>query len=430
VLFTGFIIVPISLLNQSDGRTLYLLAVFAVYWITMSTFTIVFTPKVIAIYKDASGLLAQRISDSKASASDIASRNATMGRGIKDLAQQPIRLMDRTTLRTYVNLLEKELTMARAALATLDANEGVLAAGTGHAYKAMPGQGGPQIGGVHLSQQGGNLSGPNSRVDSGMPAGRSVTPHASMGSSGFTVGGSTVASAGRPYATGNMSPKSSAAAAASSQLPGMIRTGSQITKFGSTGVATTAGGASHSMLLAAAALATANVKSQGPSVPVVRSIAQVAPQPIVSSPTLGVSSASTRAPSPAVGGMIARSMEMKGLTGHSSAAAAAAAAASGGTDDFSLAPSTTTRFRMPVGSNAGLGLGFSGTSQGAPLSPIPPSPLPPPALTIASPPTSSSGRPTAAITPGAASGGGSGGGDRVATPGSTSSGDPLLGTRD
>jgi hypothetical protein len=37
--------------------------------------------------------------------------------------------MDRMTLRTYVNLLEKELTMARASLATLDANEGILAGG-------------------------------------------------------------------------------------------------------------------------------------------------------------------------------------------------------------------------------------------------------------------------------------------------------------
>jgi hypothetical protein len=92
----------------------------------------VFAPKVIAIYKDASGLLAQRISDSKASASDqSSSRGIGLGRTIKELSQHPVRLMDRGTLRLYVGLLEKELSLARAALATLDANEGVLAAGTG-----------------------------------------------------------------------------------------------------------------------------------------------------------------------------------------------------------------------------------------------------------------------------------------------------------
>jgi hypothetical protein len=103
VLFTCLIIIPIALLNQSDGRTIYLLAVFAVYWITLSTLGIVFAPKVITIYKDASGILAQRISDSKASASELAARSAQTGRTIKDLAQQPIRFMDRVTLRTYVN---------------------------------------------------------------------------------------------------------------------------------------------------------------------------------------------------------------------------------------------------------------------------------------------------------------------------------------
>jgi hypothetical protein len=130
VLFTSCIIVPIALLTQSDGRTLYLLAIFGVYWITFCTLVIIFAPKVITIYKDASGLIAQRISDSKASASEL-TRSAQTGRTIKELAQQPVRLMDRMTLRTYVNLLEKELTMARASLATLDANEGILAGGHG-----------------------------------------------------------------------------------------------------------------------------------------------------------------------------------------------------------------------------------------------------------------------------------------------------------
>lgn len=129
VLFTCCIVVPIALLQQSDGRTLYILAVFTVYWITMCTFSITFGPKVVTIYKDASGFLAQRVSDSKASASEL-SRNPG-GRTIKELAQQPIRLMDRGTLRMYASLLEKELSMARAALATLDANEGVLAGGGG-----------------------------------------------------------------------------------------------------------------------------------------------------------------------------------------------------------------------------------------------------------------------------------------------------------
>jgi hypothetical protein len=76
--------------------------------------------------------LAQRVSDSKASMSEIGSR-PNVGRTIKDLSQQPIRLMDRATLRTYVYLLDKELTCAKSALQTLDANEGVLAgAGAGH----------------------------------------------------------------------------------------------------------------------------------------------------------------------------------------------------------------------------------------------------------------------------------------------------------
>jgi hypothetical protein len=89
----------------------------------IGTFAITFLPKVITIYKDASGFIAQRVSDSKLSQSDL-SRQANM-RGIKELSQQPIRLMDRATLRSYVNLLERELNLARAALSTLDVNEGV-----------------------------------------------------------------------------------------------------------------------------------------------------------------------------------------------------------------------------------------------------------------------------------------------------------------
>jgi hypothetical protein len=34
VLFTCLIIIPIALLQQSDGRTLYMLAIFAIYWIS------------------------------------------------------------------------------------------------------------------------------------------------------------------------------------------------------------------------------------------------------------------------------------------------------------------------------------------------------------------------------------------------------------
>jgi hypothetical protein len=82
LLFTCCLIIPIGLLSQSDGRTLYLLIVFAVYWITFCTLVIIFVPKVVTIYKDASGLIANRISDSKASASEIASRNL-QGRNIK-----------------------------------------------------------------------------------------------------------------------------------------------------------------------------------------------------------------------------------------------------------------------------------------------------------------------------------------------------------
>jgi hypothetical protein len=103
---------------------------------TIGTFAILFAPKVLAIYKDASGLIAQRISDSKASASEL-SRSAQTGRTIKELAQVPIRLMDRVTLRTYVYILEKELNTAKAALATLDANEGVLAGGGGYVSAAF-----------------------------------------------------------------------------------------------------------------------------------------------------------------------------------------------------------------------------------------------------------------------------------------------------
>jgi hypothetical protein len=51
VLFTCCIIIPIALLNQSDGRTLYLLAIFTVYWITICTLVIVFAPKVVTIYR-------------------------------------------------------------------------------------------------------------------------------------------------------------------------------------------------------------------------------------------------------------------------------------------------------------------------------------------------------------------------------------------
>jgi hypothetical protein len=126
VLFTCLIVIPIGLLNQSDGRTLYLLAIFSVYWITVATILIIFGPKVATIYKDASGLIAQRISDSRATASgDSSGRNQP--RTLKEYAAQPVRLMDRITVRSYVTLLERELAVARKALATLDANENVLA---------------------------------------------------------------------------------------------------------------------------------------------------------------------------------------------------------------------------------------------------------------------------------------------------------------
>jgi hypothetical protein len=87
-------------------------------------------------------------------------------RGIKDLAQQPIRLMDRATLRSYVNLLDRELSLARAALATLDANEGVAIGGAlphghtttppngGHAAAGTTGGNGNGNGGNHSPQLG------------------------------------------------------------------------------------------------------------------------------------------------------------------------------------------------------------------------------------------------------------------------------------
>jgi hypothetical protein len=76
-----------------------------------------------AIYRDASGLLANRLSESRSSNGS----NRQVGRTLKDYAGQPVRLMDRTTLRAYQGLLERELQIARAALATLEANEGSLA---------------------------------------------------------------------------------------------------------------------------------------------------------------------------------------------------------------------------------------------------------------------------------------------------------------
>ena len=48
------------------------------------------------------------------------------GRTIKDFVSTPIRLMDRSSLRSYFTLLERELALVRAALLTLDANESTL----------------------------------------------------------------------------------------------------------------------------------------------------------------------------------------------------------------------------------------------------------------------------------------------------------------
>jgi hypothetical protein len=159
VLFTLCLVIAIGLLQQGDGRTLYLLVIFTLFWIAMCTFGITFAPKVITIYKDASGLIAHRISDSKASASEL---SRTPGpRTIKELSQQPIRLMDRVALRTYFVLLEREISLVRAALATMDANEGLLAHGgtsanqyvrndskNGGGTGTPPGPAGRTIGGV------------------------------------------------------------------------------------------------------------------------------------------------------------------------------------------------------------------------------------------------------------------------------------------
>jgi hypothetical protein len=87
-----------------------------------------FLPKVHAIYQDASGLLAARVSDSHSS--DGSKANG-VARTMKDYISQPIRLMDRTSLRSYQALLERELNVVRATLNTLEANEHVLAGG-GH----------------------------------------------------------------------------------------------------------------------------------------------------------------------------------------------------------------------------------------------------------------------------------------------------------
>jgi hypothetical protein len=179
-------------------------------WI--GTFAIIFAPKVITIYKDASGLLAQRVSDSKASASDIGSRTQ-VGRTIKDLAQVPIRLMDRVTLRTYVSILEKELIVARATLATLDANEGVLALGTaGSAANHMPNRNNSFTsgGGTTAASVNGNGNGNNGFSSLATPtnASRNATPNNGNGGRAYattTTGSPRAAgreiSSGRPAGT-------------------------------------------------------------------------------------------------------------------------------------------------------------------------------------------------------------------------------------
>jgi hypothetical protein len=351
----------------------------------MSTLAIVFAPKVIAIYKDASGLLAQRISDSKASASDIASRNATMGRGIKDLAQQPIRLMDRTTLRTYTILLEKELTMARAALATLDANEGVLAGGGGHGYRTIANQPGT----------GGNLSANNSRGDGNAGVvgfdGRAIsgfTPAATTRTLATTPRAATmlspnapaagVASSGsRPYvATGNMSPKGGPQQQRG-EVPGMIRAGSTMfNKYNlPSGASTPVLNASPPPNGATILVATLSSANSSSSIPGVRSTASIAPL----NTNVGSATSMARAISPAIGSTTTiigsgrtshlSTVELKALPGSPSI--------SGGlndnNDEFTLPPTTvpSTRFRMPGSGSLGLG----GTSHaGGPLSPIAPSP--------------------------------------------------------
>jgi hypothetical protein len=377
VLFTACIIVPIAMLNQSDGRTLYLLAVFAVYWMTLSTLAIIFAPKVIAIYKDASGLIAQRISDSKASASEI-TRSAQMGRTIKELAQQPIRLMDRTTLRTYVNLLEKELTMARAALATLDANEGVLAGGGGHGYRTIAGQGQGGMG-----NEGGRLSAPNSRLDTtgGLGGGgvAAMTPGGTGRTSGTpraadarTVTNSLMmvppsANSGRPYATGNMSPKGS--------VPGMSRAGS--TAFNKYTIGSNAPSSTSTPILAPASQNVASIPVlSSSSVAGVRSTASVAP---LNNTSFGSPTAAARTVSPASinisgGGStpVQRPhLETKALQRTSSASALENNTTTN--DEFTLPPTTvpSTRFRMPGSSSLGLGgTSHAGGGSSAPLSPI------------------------------------------------------------
>jgi hypothetical protein len=356
VLFTCLIIIPIALLNQSDGRTIYLLAVFAVYWITLSTLGIVFAPKVITIYKDASGILAQRISDSKASASELAARSAQTGRTIKDLAQQPIRLMDRVTLRTYVNLLEKELTAARAALATLDANEGVLAGGGGHgAYRTLA----PTVG-----------SAPNSRLDTtgGMAPG--AAPRSTLQAAGTN--------AGRAFSTtGGSSPK------AASGTPLMVRTGSTVTGTGASAkYATTpqnVSGTSTPIL--------GSLQSSTP-VPNIRSIASVAPASILSAigTTRSTSPAGVNVGITSTGAPMARThlsaIEMKAMPvspsnagGSSNGSDSPLAAASipgaspiGSEDHSSSLPNT--RFRMPASTSGGH-IGLT-SPPGPPLLPPPP----------------------------------------------------------
>jgi hypothetical protein len=81
-----------------------------------------------AIYRDASGLLANRLSDSRSSNGS----SRTVGKQLKDFVGQPVRLLDRGSLKAYLSLLEREINVVRAALATLEANEGSLAGGAGH----------------------------------------------------------------------------------------------------------------------------------------------------------------------------------------------------------------------------------------------------------------------------------------------------------
>jgi hypothetical protein len=285
----------------------------------MCTFSITFGPKVITIYKDASGFLAQRVSDSKASASELSRNPGT--RTIKELAQQPIRLMDRATLRMYAALLEKELSAARAALATLDANEGVLAGGGGHIMAQQHASQVRTVSGLGNTGGGAGSNGLLARPPAGTPPGSTarLMTTGPAGNQGFTPN--------------NNSPRS--------------RAGSVYKYPGANGTTNGNGGP----------------RASSPNPPNMVRTASVAPAPLIPpppnsmpSPSLQSSAAEYKTPTPIPGNIISptnASLFASGTEGHptptSSYAPPQRTTSSGGLN-LGAASGSETRFRMPFAS--------------------------------------------------------------------------------